>query len=436
MQRFLLLASSLAALALAAPLCAEPAARPNILFILSDDVGLDCAGCYNSDRFKGKTPILDQLAESGARFTQCYSMPLCGPSRCTINTGRYTFRSGGTSNQNAGQPSFQNEPALARTLKQAGYATGMAGKWRQMGATPGDWGFDEWLTDPTAGGWYWQKSFTANGKLIEHKQEVYGPDSCMQFTLDFIRRHRDQPFYFYYPTHLIHGPILKTPDSKAGTKDYYEDNVAYLDKQVGQLVAELDKLGLREKTLIVFTGDNGTARFGADRSTLGGRRINGQKGTMLEGGSRVPLIVNWKGTLAGGKVLNDLVDFSDFFATFAEVAGAKMPEGVTFDSRSFAPQLRGEKGTPREWIYVQLGGRWYVREQGYKLTQSGELFDMSEAPFLEKPVTAEAGDAAKAARARLQAVLDQLNPAAGKNSTADEAKEGKAGKKKKKAGKA
>jgi arylsulfatase A len=258
----------------------------------------------------------------------------------------------------------------------------------------------------------------------------------MQFTLDFIRRHRDQPFYFYYPTHLIHGPILKTPDSKAGTKDYYEDNVAYLDKQVGQLVAELDKLGLREKTLIVFTGDNGTARFGADRSTLGGRRINGQKGTMLEGGSRVPLIANWKGTLAGGKVLNDLVDFSDFFATFAEVAGAKMPEGVTFDSRSFAPQLRGEKGTPREWIYVQLGGHWYVREQGYKLTQSGELFDMSEAPFLEKPVAAEAGDAAKAARARLQAVLDQLNPAAGKNSTAGEAKKGKAGKKKKKASKA
>jgi arylsulfatase A len=436
MHRFLVFATSLAALVLSTPLPAAPAAKPNILFILSDDYGLDGVGCYGSDRFKGKTPNLDQLAESGARFTQCYSMPLCGPSRCVINTGRYTFRSGGTSNQNAGQPSFQDEPALARTLKQAGYATGMAGKWRQMGATPGDWGFDEWLTDPTAGGWFWQKSFTANGKLVEHKQEVYCPDSCMQFTLDFIRRHRDQPFYFYYPTHLIHGPILKTPDSKAGTKDYYEDNVAYLDKQVGQLVAELDKLGLREKTLIVFTGDNGTARFGADRSTLGGRRINGQKGTMLEGGSRVPLIANWKGTLAGGKVLNDLVDFSDFFATFAEVAGAKMPEGVTFDSRSFAPQLRGEKGTPREWIYVQLGGHWYVREQGYKLTQSGELFDMSEAPFLEKPVAAEAGDAAKAARARLQAVLDQLNPAAGKNSTAGEAKKGKAGKKKKKASKA
>jgi arylsulfatase A-like enzyme len=433
MKRTLLMLLSLFPLIPVAPLRAEPAAKPNILFILSDDYGLDGVGCYNSDRFKGKTPNLDKLAETGARFTHCYSMPLCGPSRCVINTGRYTFRSGGTSNQNASQPSFKNEPSLARTLKQAGYATGMAGKWRQVGDTPGDWGFDEWLTDPTAGGWYWQKSYTANGKLIENKQEVYCPDACMQFTLDFFRRHREQPFYFYYPTHLIHGPILKTPDSKAGAQDYYEDNVAYLDKQVGQLVAELDKLGLREKTLIVFTGDNGTARFGSDRSTLGGRKINGMKGTLLEGGSRVPLMASWKGTLPAGKVLNDLVDFSDFFATFAEVAGAKMPEGVTFDSRSFASQLRGEKGTPRDWVYVQLGGRWYARNQGFKLTQGGELFDMSEAPFVEKAVAADTKDeAALAARAKLQAVLDQLNPAAGKNSTAGEAKKGKAGKKKKK----
>lgn len=420
-------------LALAATSMADDAkpARPNILFILSDDVGLDCASCYNSDRFKGKTPNIDALAKSGIRFTQCYAMPLCGPSRCTINTGRYGFRTGGSTNQNAHQPSFKDEPSVARTLKQAGYATGMAGKWRQMGDTPGDWGFDEWLTDPTAGGWYWKTSYTKNGKLVETKQDVYCPDVCMDFTLDFIRRHREQPFYFYYPTHLIHGPILHTPASKLGTKDYYEDNVAYLDKQVGRLVVELDKLGLCEKTLIVFTGDNGTARFGADRSTLGGRKINGQKGTMLEGGSRVPLLASWKGTMPAGKVLNDLVDFSDFHATFAELAGAKMPEGVTFDSRSFAPQLRGEKGTPRDWIFVQLGGKWYVREQGFKLTQSGELFDMSDAPFVEKAVPADsASDDAKAARARLQAVLDKLSPATGKGAS-DEPKKGKAGKKRK-----
>jgi arylsulfatase A-like enzyme len=406
---FLAFAAALPALA------ADQKAKPNILFILADDYGLDGVGCYGSDRFRGKTPQLDQLAATGTRFTQCYSMPLCGPTRCVINTGRYGFRTGGLTNQSAQFPSNRNEPALARNLKQAGYATGMAGKWRQMGETPGDWGFDEWLTDPTAGGWYWETSYTKNGRLVETSDKVYCPDVCLDFTLDFLRRHREEPFYFYYPTHLIHGPILRTPDSKPETQDFYEDNVAYLDKQIGQLVAELEKLGLREKTLIVFTADNGTARFGADRSFLNGRQINGQKGTMLEGGSRVPLIANWPGTLPAGKVLNDLVDFSDFFATFSELAGAQLPAGVTFDSRSFAPQLRGEKGTPRDWIFVQLGANWFVREQGFKLTQSGELFDMSDAPFVEKPVAAAGQSAeAKAARERLQGVLDKLSPASGK----------------------
>ena len=415
-----------------ASLYAADARKPNILFILADDYGLDGVGCYGSDRFKGKTPNLDRLAETGIRFTQCYSTPLCGPSRCVINTGRYGFRTGGLTNQSAVRPSFKDEPSVARTLKQAGYATGMAGKWRQMGDTPGDWGFDEWLTDPTAGGWYWKTSYTKDGQLIETKQDVYCPDVCRDFAVDFFKRHREHPFYFYYPTHLIHGPILRTPDSKSDTKDFYDDNVAYLDKQVGQLVAELDKLGLREKTLIVFTGDNGTAKFGANRSFINGRKINGQKGTMLEGGSRVPLIANWKGTMPEGRVSKDLVDFSDFYATFAELAGAKMPEGVTFDSRSLAPQLRGEKGTPREWVYVQLGAKWYVREQGFKLTQSGELFDMSDAPFVEKAVAADTKDeAATAARARLQTVLDKLSPTTGKTTSPDE-KRGKAGKAKRK----
>jgi len=416
--------------ALAGAAQAGTPARPNILFILSDDYGIDGVGCYGSDRFKDKTPHLDALAKSGIRFEQCYSTPLCGPSRCTIMTGRYLFRSGGLTNQTAGQPSFKDEPSVARALKQAGYATGMAGKWRQMSDTPGDWGFDEYLTDPTAGGWYWQKSYTKNGQLVETQQEVYCPDLCLKFAVDFFERHREQPFYFYYPTHLIHGPILRTPDSKAAEADFYEDNVAYLDKQVGKLVEELERLGLREKTLVVFSGDNGTARFGADQAIIGGRHINGMKGTLLEGGSRVPLIASWKGTAPAGRVLKDLVDFSDFFATFVELAGAKMPDGVTFDSRSFAPQLRGEKGSPRDWVFVQLGARWYAREQGWKLTQGGELFDMSDAPFVEKPVPAEAaGDEASAARQRLQAVLDKLNPAAGKT-VPDEPKAKEAGKKK------
>ncbi|HBO44982.1 MAG TPA: hypothetical protein DD670_13845, partial [Planctomycetaceae bacterium] len=116
----------LASVAWTAVAHADTPARPNILFILSDDFGLDGVGCYGSDRFKDKTPNLDSLAKSGIRFTHCYATPLCGPSRCAINTGRYAFRTGGLTNRMARLPSFKDEPSLARTLKQAGYATGMA----------------------------------------------------------------------------------------------------------------------------------------------------------------------------------------------------------------------------------------------------------------------------------------------------------------------
>jgi arylsulfatase A len=396
-------------------LFAAEKSKPNIVFLFADDLGIEGINCYGSDRFKGKTPNIDALAKGGMKFERGFSTPLCGPSRCQIMTGRYGFRTGGYSNQTAGAPSVKSEPSLAKTLKQAGYATGMAGKWRQMGETPGDWGFDEYITDPTGGGWFWKDNYIKNFKEVKEKKEVYVPDVCRDFAIDFFKRHKDEPFYFYYPTHLVHGPILRTPDTKPGVTEFealYDDNLAYLDKQVGQLVAELDKLGLREKTLIIFSIDNGTAK----RSfTIGGRQINGSKGSMLEGGVRVPLIANWKGTTPAGKVSKDLVDFSDFFPTFAELAGAKLPKEVKLDGKSFAPQLHGKKGNPRDWIFVQLHNNWYVRSEGWKLNQAGELFDMSDAPFVEKSVAVEGQPReAKAAREKLQKALDELNPASGK----------------------
>jgi arylsulfatase A len=399
--------------------------RPNILFIFGDDCGIDSFGCYGSDRSKSLTPNIDALAQAGTRFERCYATPLCGPSRCVIMTGRYGFRTGGLTNQTAGNASHREEPALAKILKQAGYATGMAGKWRQMSDSPGDWGFDEFITDPTASGWFWKQSYTKNGKEVSSDKEIYYPDACSDFAVDFLRRHREEPFYFYLAEHLIHGPILRTPDSKAGAepRQLYDDNIKYLDKTVGKLVAELDKLGLREKTLILFSTDNGTATVGYQpqhdpqltTGKIGGRAVNGHKGQLLEGGSRVPLIGNWKGTLPPGGVRSDLIDFSDLLPTFAELAGAKLPTGTKFDGRSFAPQLHGEKGTPRESIFVQLGAGWYVRDDGWKLNEKGELFSMKDAPFVEALVPADAADAgAQAARKRLQAVLADLNPAGGK----------------------
>jgi arylsulfatase A len=208
-----------------------------------------------------------------------------------------------------------------------------------------------------------------------------------------------------------------------------------MDKQVGEIVAELDKLGLREKTLVIFSGDNGTAlNF---PSTIGGRMINGKKASMLEGGSRVPLIASWPGTTPAGKVSKDIVNFSDMLSTFVELGGGQLPKDFKYDSRSIAPQLRGEKGTPREWAYVQLGAKWFVREQGWKMNQANELFDMSDAPFVEKPVAASADtEVSKAARARLTAVLAELNPAGGKTGGAGSSKQKKGKKAEKRKNKA
>jgi arylsulfatase A len=397
---------------------AAPANRPNILFILADDLGLDGVSCYGSD--VRKTPNIDKLATSGTRFQTCYAAPLCGPSRCLLMTGRYAFRTGGIQNQSwrGGGPGAKSadEQPIAKLMKQAGYATGMAGKWRQVGETPRDWGFDEYTTDPTAGGWFWQTTHQQNGKEVTVPAGTYAPDVIQDFTVDFLRRHKEQPFFFYYPMHLVHGPILRTADSGKDTTDVeklYNDNIAYMDKQVGAIVAELERLGLREKTLVIFTGDNGTAL--TFPSPIGGRLINGKKGSMLEGGSRVPFIASWPGVTPAGRVCQDIISFADPHATFLELAGAKAPAGFKLDGQSFAAQLRGQPGTPRAWAYVQLGQKWYVREPGFKLDQSGELFEMSDAPFVEKPVLAAADTAAsKAARARLTAVLKELNPAAGK----------------------
>lgn len=388
---------------------------PNIIFVFSDDVGIGNLSCYGSDNFK--TPQLDELAKGGIRFEQCFSTPLCGPSRAQIMTGRYPFRTGMTSNRTGSVLQPANEIMIPKVLKPAGYVTAQVGKWSQLPLEPGDWGFDEYLRFAGSGK-YWpdqDPTYTLNGKKVDLPEGKHLPDVMHEFLVDFITRHREQPFYVYYTMSHIHSPILRTPDSSADTKDFYADNVAYMDKLVGKLVNEIDRLKLRDNTLIIFVGDNGTAAGWADRATVNGKHLSGHKGTMLEGGVRVPMIVSWPGTTPAGKVNRDLIDFTDFMATFAALAGAKLPEGVTIDGRDFTPQIRGQKGNPREWVYVELGGKWYARSERWKLTQSGQLFDMKDAPFVEKPVTADTTDAdVVAARKQLQAVLDQLNPAAGK----------------------
>jgi arylsulfatase A len=396
--------------------------KPNIIFILADDLGIGNISCYGSDQFK--TPNIDKLASTGMRFTHGYTAPLCGPSRALILTGRQPFRTGTTNQDRVGKLEPSKEICLPSVLKTAGYTSLMVGKWSQFPLQPSDFGFDQYMRFQ-ASGKYWNtqpanKSYTKNGEIVPLLDGEYLPDLMHNQVVDFISKNKNKPFFAYYSMSHIHGEILPTPDSKPDSKDLYTDNINYMDKLVGKLVKALDSLKMRQNTIIVFMGDNGTAAEGASRATVQGKKLSGKKGDMLECGSLVPWIVNWKGGGQSGKVINDLVDATDWMPTFAALAGAKLPENVILDGKSFAPQLKGEKGTPREWIFMELGNQWYVREEKWKLNRANELFDMRNAPFEEILIPADSKDEmAMSARQRLSAVLKSINPEGGIMDDAD-----------------
>ena len=402
---------------------------PNFLVILADDLGVEALGCYGGTSYK--TPHIDALARTGERFLHCYAMPLCHPTRVALLTGQYPARLGtpawGTFPENKQAETF------AHVLKQAGYATAVAGKWQLtlLGKNrdhPYQLGFDEYcLFGWHEGPRYYQPLIWKNGKQRDDVHDQYGPDVYCEFLIDFMKRNRDRPFLAYYPMALCHDVTddLKEPVPYGPGKDRYDtfgEMVEAMDVRVGRLVAAVNRLGLRESTLILFLGDNGspgqsiiTAQNGKYRrdpvvSRMGNRRISGGKGGLTDTGTRVPLIANWQGTIPGATTSNDLVDVSDFLPTLAELAGTSPPEGVVLDGRSFARQLLGSQGPHREWVYSQAGRRrWWVRNQRWKLYNDGRLFDLENDPREKQPVgpgpdTPES----VAARRTLQTALESL----------------------------
>ncbi len=428
------------------------AAKPNIVFILADDLGYAEVGANGADHCK--TPNIDALAQGGVRFSHFYTAPLCGPSRALILTGRYGFRTGAVTQDGSGMMARTGEKAeiiAPVVLKKAGYATAMIGKWGQIlpAGDAGEWGFDHVMSFHGSG-LYWNKA--AAGSWVEKYQlkgdkdgeggvrakpgpyyiddkklsltdTEYMPDLLHADAVSFVNAHKDAPFFLYYSMSHVHSQILPTPDSAppdlskdaaARQQVLYEDNISYMDKLIGKLVAELDRLKLRENTVIFFMGDNGTGKAHAERATIGGRRMVGQKGGMEEGGGHVPFIVNWNGVTPAGRQDANFSDASDLLPTFAEIAGAELPEKRVIDGQSLLPQIKGEGAAERNWAFTQLGAHWYVREAGWKLDEAGQLYDMSNAPFEEIPVPADTQDsAALASRQRLSAILAELNPGAG-----------------------
>lgn len=398
-------------------------ARPNIVLIMADDLGYECIGANGGESYK--TPVLDRMAAEGVRFEHCYSQPLCTPTRVKLMTGMSNKRN--YVEFGLLEPS---QTTFAHLLRDAGYATAIVGKW-QLGrdaALPAHFGFDEhclWqlFRLPSR---YANPGLEVNGEAIDYGAGKYGPDIVAEYACEFIARHKDQPFLLYYPMILTHCPFEPTPDSAdwdpesegsptyKGKPRYFGDMVTYMDKIVGRILDQLDASGVRDNTLVLFTGDNGTDKPVV--SMMHGRRVAGGKGTMTDAGTRVPLIAEWPGRTPRGVVCRDLVDMSDFLPTLCEAAGVTVPESLTLDGQSFLPQLLGEQGTPREWIhiwYTRNGGPTgaeFTRTQRYKLYQTGEFFDVEQDVLEEHPLDVMSlPDDVKQVHAKLQSALDRYN---------------------------
>ncbi len=394
--------------------------RPNIVLMMADDFGYECVGANGGTSYK--TPVLDQMAREGIRFEHCYSQPICTPTRVKLMTGIYNVR-----NYAAFGLLETTQITFANLLRNDAYATCIVGKW-QLGkdkSLPSHFGFDEhclWqlLRRPSR---YASPGMEVNGKRVDYPGG-YGPDVASDYACDFIERNKDKPFLLYYPMIITHCPFEPTPDSQdwdpkskgsktyKGDPKYFGDMVATMDKLVGRILHQLDESGVRENTLVIFTGDNGTDTPVV--SMMGDRRVAGAKGKTIDAGCHVPLIVQWKGKTSAGKVSQDLIDFSDFLPTLCDAASAEVPVSLKLDGRSFLPQLMGERGDPREWIYIWYSrnggavGKEFTRNQCYKLYRTGEFFDVPN-DYLEKnPIDgAQLSAEQEAVRAQLQAALDQ-----------------------------
>ena len=391
-------------LALIVSSCVSHKQKPNIILIMADDMGYECLSCNGSTSYD--TPNLDKLANNGVRFTNCFSTPLCTPSRVQLMTGKYNHR-----NYEEFGTLPKGEKTFAHLSKDAGYATAVAGKWQLVGhyegsgykgegVYPQEAGFDEhclWQIDKF-GSRYWSPLIQQNGSIIENTEDKFGPDLICDFIIDFIERKKEQPFLVYYPMILTHDPFVPTPDSEhsyeqkhKNDKAFFGDMVEYTDKIVGRIVKTINQLGLSDNTLVIFIGDNGTHKSITTETMQG--PVTGAKGKTIDTGIHVPLIAKWAGQSASGKVNDDLIDFTDFLPTLLQAIAGKMPADFISDGRSFLPQIKGEKGNPRDWIFCHYDpkwGRWqkssFVRTKQYKLYDDGIMYDVKSDPLEEKPI--------------------------------------------------
>ena len=419
--------------------------RPNIVLILADDMGVGDLGCYGQKILK--TPNIDRLAAEGMRFTNAYAGAMvCAPSRGTLMTGYHlghaTIRNNWEVYPEGQFPLAARDITVASVLKKAGYRTGICGKWGmggpESGSAPPDKGFDFFY------GYNCQRHahrfyvdyLWRNGKKEAIAQSparrVYAQDLIADASLQFIRKNKDSPFFLFCAWTVPHGPytVNNVPDiAKYKGTDWKDSEKVYatmmdrLDSDVGRIMSLLKELRLDDNTLVLFSSDNGpgggpanNARFG---SQMGLREI---KGTLREGGIRVPLIARWPGKVPAGRTTDFTTAFWDFLPTAAELAGGAAPKGI--DGISIAPTLLGKKQNPHPYLYwEQLTpakltkalrmGEWkaYQAAAGAPI----ELYNLATDPAESKDVAAAHSDVIRKvvkifAQVRVDAVTPPTDP--------------------------
>ena len=393
-------------------------AKPNIVFILADDLGYGDLSCYGQQKFL--TPNLDKMAAGGMRFTQHYSgTTVCAPSRSSLMTGQHTGHTPIRGNKEwkpEGQwPMKEEAVTVAEILKQAGYVTGAFGKWG-LGfvgteGDPNQQGFDEFygyncqrLAHNYYPGHLWDNQQKL--EIIENSGDkfgVYAPKLIHERALQFIEKNKDKPFFLFYPNVIPHAELLIPGENldefrgrflpekefkgiESGDKNFREGGygtqpeshaafaamVTLLDKQVGEILAKLKELGLEKNTLVIFSSDNGPHQEGgADPDYFDSNGpLKGYKRDLYEGGIRVPMIAFWEGKIVAGSTSDYMSAFWDFLPTVAEIAGVQLSKNI--DGISYLPTLLGKEQKQHEYLYWEfheLKGRQAVRKGEWKLVR-------------------------------------------------------------------
>lgn len=352
--------------------------KPNIIFILSDDLGYADIGCFGQKQIQ--TPNIDKLATEGVRFTEFYAgSSVCAPSRCCLMTGYHTghARIRGNNEPIPLTPLQPEDMTVAKVLKQAGYSTGIIGKWglgeAANSGAPNKQGFDYffgYLKHGQAHNYYPARLWR-NDQAVKIPAGTYSHDLFTQEALDFVKREKDAPFFLFLSYTIPHAnDELKDQGMQTPSDEPYHDKpwpqqernyaamVTRMDRDVGKLMSLLKELGLDENTVVFFASDNGAHNEGGHDPQMfkSSGVLRGHKGDPYEGGIRVPLIARWPGKIKGGSESKSAGAFWDVLPTFADIAGAKPPAGI--DGFSLLPDLLGQQKKEHEYLYWEFYPYW------------------------------------------------------------------------------